>query len=137
MGEINRVWVRICALDDVPAERALGISVSGQQLILVRCNHETHVYQGFCSHMLYSLAGSRIEGCTMTCGLHHSQFDVRDGSVVQWAAYPPLDSQVLDEIRKRKALRTYETRVIDGDVYISWAADRPEDVRIRVDMKMR
>ena len=137
MGEISKVWARVCALDDIPADKTLGLTVNGQQLILVRCDTEAYVYQGFCTHMLFPLAGSRVDECVLTCNLHHSRFDVQDGAVIEWATTMPLDGEVLDKLRQRKALRSYETRVIDGDVYIAWAADNPDRVRVRVDMKTR
>ena len=135
MDEIKQVWVRICTLDDVPANKTLGITVNGQRLILARCGDETRVYQGFCTHMLYPLAGSQVGECILTCDLHHSRFDVRDGSVVEWATYPPLLDSSLDDVRQRKALRSYETRVVEGVVYIAWPTDQPDKVRIRVNTK--
>ncbi len=132
MGEIQKLWVRVCALDDVPADKTLSVIVNGQRLILARCGDETHAYQGFCPHMLFPLAGSRVDECVLTCGLHHSRFDVRSGAVVEWSSYPPLDGPMLAELRERKALRLYETRVVDGGIYLAWTADNPENVRIRV-----
>ncbi len=137
MNGIQPVWVRICALDDVPADKALGMAVNGQRLILARCGDEVHIFQGFCTHMLFPLAGSPVDECVMTCNLHHSRFDVRDGSVVEWAPYPPLHESSLSEVRQRKALRPYETRVVDGEVFISWPTDQPENVHVRVDVKPR
>ncbi len=135
MDEIRKIWVRVCALDDVPADKTLGLIVNGQRLILARCDNEAHVYQGFCPHMLFPLAGSRVDECILTCGLHHSRFDVRSGAVIDWSTYPPLVGPMLAELRTRKALRRYETRVVDGDVYLSWAADKPENVRVRVNQR--
>jgi nitrite reductase/ring-hydroxylating ferredoxin subunit len=132
MSEINKYWVRVCALDQVPTDRTIGMSVNGQRLILARCGDEVRIFQGFCSHMLFPLAGSRIKDCVMQCGLHHSQFDVRDGSVVAWSTFPPLLGPLLAEIRQRKVLRSYEARVTDGDVYVLWPADKPENIRVRV-----
>ncbi len=137
MEKIQQVWVRICALDSVPTDKTLDITVNSQRLILTRCGDEAYIYQGFCTHMLFPLAGSQVGECILTCKLHHSRFDVRDGSVVEWATYPPLQDSSLDEIRQRKGLRPYETRVVDGDVYIAWPTDQPEKVRVRVDVKTR
>ncbi len=132
MSEINKAWVRLCALDHVPTDKTIDLNINGQRLILTRCGDEAHVFQGFCSHMLFPLGGSRIEGCVMTCNLHRSRFDVRDGSVVEWSTYPPLVGKALAAIRERKALRQYETRVTNGDVFVLWPTTSPETVRVRV-----
>jgi nitrite reductase/ring-hydroxylating ferredoxin subunit len=132
MNETNKAWVRVCALNHVPTNKAIDLNINGQRLIIARCGDEARVFQGFCTHMLFPLGGSNVEDCVMTCGLHHSRFDVRDGSVVDWSTFPPLVGRALAAIRERKALRRYETRVTDGDVYILWPTNNPATVRIRV-----
>ncbi len=125
-------WVRVCALNDIPTDKAQDININGQRLIVTRCGSEAHIFQGFCSHMLFPLGGSQIDDCVLTCGLHHSQFDVQDGSVVTWSTYPPIVGKTLSALRERKALKSYETRVTDGDVYVVWLTDKPENVRVRM-----
>jgi nitrite reductase/ring-hydroxylating ferredoxin subunit len=132
MSDINRVWVRVCPLNRIPANKAIDLNINGQRLILARCGDEARVFQGFCSHMLFPLGGSRIDDCVLTCNLHRSRFDIRDGSVVEWSTFPPLVGKALATIRERKALRRYETRVTDGDVFVLWPTDQPESVRVRV-----
>jgi nitrite reductase/ring-hydroxylating ferredoxin subunit len=132
VSDIDKIWVRLCALDQVPTNRAIDVNVNGQRLILARCGDTASVMQGFCSHMLFPLASSSIEGCVMTCALHQSRFDVRDGSVVDWSAYPPLVGKALAGIREHKALRTFETKIADGEVYVLWSATDPANVRVKV-----
>jgi len=132
MSDLNRAWVRVCPIDHIPTDKAIDLNINGQRLIIARCGDEARIFQGFCSHMLFPLGGSRIEECIMTCNLHRSKFDVRDGSVVEWSTFPPLIGPALAAIRERKALRRYETRVTDGNVYVLWPTTNPETVRVRV-----
>ena len=132
MSDMNKAWVRVCALDHVPADKAIDLNINGQRLIIARCGDEARVFQGFCSHMSFPLGGSRIDQCILTCNLHRSRFDVRDGSVVAWSTFPPLVGKALAAIRERKALRMYETRVTNGDVYVLWPTSNAETVRVRV-----
>jgi 3-phenylpropionate/trans-cinnamate dioxygenase ferredoxin subunit len=126
------VWVRVCALSKIPANKAIGFTVNGQRMIVVRCGDEAQVMQGFCSHMLYPLADSKIEGCVLTCALHRSKFDTHDGAVVAWGAFPPVTGEALDAIRAERSLRTYETRIDGDEVFLKWPAERPDDVRISI-----
>jgi 3-phenylpropionate/trans-cinnamate dioxygenase ferredoxin subunit len=126
------VWVRLCTLSKIPANKAIGFTVNGQRMIVVRCGEQAQVMQGYCSHMLYPLADSKIDGCVLTCALHRSKFDARDGAVVEWGAFPPVTGTALDAIRAERALRTYETRIDGDDVFLQWPAARPEDVRISI-----
>ena len=126
------VWVRVCALSKIPTNRAIGFTVNGQRMIVVRCANKARVMQGYCSHMLYPLADSRIDNCQMTCALHRSKFDVHDGAVIEWGAFPAVTGEALDVIRSERALRIYETRIDGDDVFLQWPAEKPEDVRISI-----
>jgi nitrite reductase/ring-hydroxylating ferredoxin subunit len=132
MSEINKSWIRVCALDTLPADKASDLNINGQRLIITRCGDDVTIFQGFCSHMFFPLAGSNVENCVLTCSLHHSKFDARDGSVVEWSTFPPLVGKALAAIRARKSLRTFETRVNDGSVYVLWTTDNPDEVHVHV-----
>jgi len=132
MSDINKAWVRLCPLDRVSSGKALNLNINGQRLIIARCGDNISVLQGFCTHMLYPLAGARIQDCVLTCGLHHSKFDIRDGSVVEWSTLPGLAGNTLEAVREQKILRTFETRVDNGAVYVLWPTDDPNSVRVRL-----
>ncbi len=132
MTDSVKTWVRICPLDQIPTGKTIALNINGQQLILARCGETASVLQGFCTHMLFPLSGSKVQDCILTCSLHHSRFDVRDGSVVDWSTYPPLIGPALASVRERKSLRTFETRVTDGAVYVLWPTEDSANVRIKV-----
>ncbi len=132
MAEQKQVWVRICAVDKVVADKATGFTINGQRLVLTRCGNDVQVLQGFCSHMVFPLANSKVSDCVLTCGLHRSKFDINDGSVVEWSTFPPVVGAALAAIRKRQALRTYATRISEGDVYIEWTAENADAVRVTI-----
>ncbi|PJF42328.1 MAG: hypothetical protein CUN50_04630 [Candidatus Thermofonsia Clade 1 bacterium] len=122
----TKVWVRICALEELPVGRAVNVHINNQRLVIGRCGERAYVTQGYCTHMLYALKDAKIEDCTITCNLHGAQFDLRDGSVQAWV------TPITDEIRERKPLRVYETEVRDGIVYLAWNAESAEKVRVRL-----
>lgn len=123
---VDKVWVRVCALTDLPEGRAVNLHVNGQRLVVAREGDLAYIVQGYCTHMLYALKDAAVESCTITCPLHGSQFDLRTGSVLHW----PLPD--LEEAKARKMLRTFETQVRDGDIYLNWAANSPDKVRVRL-----
>ena|SRR5258707_2095670 len=132
MLNTTKTWVPVCKLNDLPTNKAVDLQIANQRLVITHCGDDAKIFQGFCTHMLFPLAGSKIEGCVMTCGLHHSSFDVRDGSVQTWGDYPPVTGPELEAIRARRALRNYETKIEGGTVYIMWSAQSPESVQVRV-----
>ena len=132
MTDNNKSWVRICPLTHLPAGRAIDLNINGQRLIIARCGDSASIMQGFCSHMLYPLAGARIQDCVLTCGLHHSKFSVSDGSVVEWTTVSAVANKTRESVIEGKALRIFETRVEDGFVYILWPTTDPSSVRVKV-----
>jgi nitrite reductase/ring-hydroxylating ferredoxin subunit len=132
MSDVVKSWVRMCSFDELKDGQAANININGQRLVVARCGDIVSVLQGFCSHMLFPLSGSRIDNCILMCNLHHSKFDIRDGSVVDWSTFPPLIGSALAAIREKKALRTYETSIDNGDVYILWPTEDPSTVRVKL-----
>jgi nitrite reductase/ring-hydroxylating ferredoxin subunit len=122
-------WIKVCSLGDVPAGKAANLYINGQRLVITRHEDAAYVIQGYCSHMLYYFKDAAVENCILTCHLHKSQFDVRDGSVVRWAEN--VSGKRLEDIKVRKRLRTYATQVRDGQVYVAWPTDAPDKVRVK------
>lgn len=122
----NKTWVRVCQLDELPTNKAINVHINNQRLVVARCGDAAYIAQGYCSHMLYALKDAPIADCVITCPLHGSQFNLQDGSIAHW----PLP--ITDEVRARKTLRTYETEVREGVLYVAWATDEPDKVRVRL-----
>ena len=95
------------------------VHVGGSRILLARVDGRYFAVQAFCSHMGGSFARGGLEGYVVCCPRNASQFDVRDGSVVLWlTGMPGVMRKVISEIQQPKALRTYPTRVQDGQVWI-------------------
>ena len=64
--------------------------------------------------------GKIIDGCKIQCPFHRARFDIRTGEVVDWANFPP-GIQLVNTIRKEKALQTYPVSVENGKVLVDLA----------------
>ena len=131
MTDTTKNWVRVCAFADVPASNAKGLNINGQALVIARCGDGASVLQGYCTHMLYPLANSKVENCVLTCSLHLSSFQIENGLVNNWSTYPPLSGATLALISQHKSLRTFETKVDGGEVYVLWPTDDPASVKVK------
>ena len=67
MLETTKTWIEVCKLSDLPANKAADLHIANQRLIIARSGDNAHIYQGFCTHMLFPLAGSKIDECNYTC----------------------------------------------------------------------
>ena len=55
------------------------VEVQGRKLLLAMAGGKYYVADGRCLHMGGRLARGKLEGTVVTCPLHGSQFDLRDG----------------------------------------------------------
>jgi len=82
-------WVRAVADDDLPDGATTGVEVEGRQVLLHRRDGEVHAIDDVCSHAGALLHRGEVDGCTVTCPLHFSVFDLRDGRIVRGPAHHP------------------------------------------------
>jgi 3-phenylpropionate/trans-cinnamate dioxygenase ferredoxin component len=95
---------RACAVEDVPADEALGVSVGGVDVAIARDGDELFAVHDLCSHAHVALSEGEVESCTIECWLHGSKFDLRTGKPTGLPATEPV--------------ATFPVDVRDGDVYV-------------------
>ncbi|WP_163505711.1 bifunctional 3-phenylpropionate/cinnamic acid dioxygenase ferredoxin subunit [Fodinicola acaciae] len=102
-------FVRACAAAEVPAGEATGVDIDGTPVAIVHTEDgEFFAIRDVCSHAEVPLSEGDVEGCTIECWLHGSQFDLRTGKPTGLPATEPVP--------------TYPTRVADGDVFVNISA---------------
>jgi 3-phenylpropionate/trans-cinnamate dioxygenase ferredoxin subunit len=78
---------------------------TGELLCLVRVNGEVFGFAEECPHGLFPMSdGAIVEDYIIECSMHGTQFDVRDGSVVEEPGDVPL--------------QTYQVKVLDDHVWV-------------------
>jgi 3-phenylpropionate/trans-cinnamate dioxygenase ferredoxin component len=95
---------KACALGDVPADEALGVTVGRYDVAIARHEDEVFAIQDLCSHAAVALSEGEVEDCTIECWLHGSRFDLRTGKPTG----PPAT----------EAVAIYPVRVEGGDVLV-------------------
>lgn len=102
-------FVRVCGLDEVPAEGVLGVEVDDMPVVLARIGDEVFALHDVCSHAEVALSEGEVYDYTVECWLHGSCFDLRTGKPTNPPATQPVP--------------TYRVKIEDGDVYVSLGAD--------------
>ncbi len=82
-------WVRAIEDGDLPDGATTGVVVDGRQVMLHRRGDEVHALDDLCSHAGALLSRGPVLDCVVTCPLHESRFDVRDGRIVRGPAHHP------------------------------------------------
>jgi len=110
-------WERLGFLADLPEGAMKPAKLEGQPVLMARVEGQVFVMAGHCGHMRTLLRQGTLEGKTVTCPLHGSQYDVETGKVLREAQLKrPLRSAAGQPLEKltTEPRRTFDVR-LEGD----------------------
>ena len=73
-------FIEVCRLAEVPVGGSLKADLAGTAVAIVHTAEGVFAIRDACSHADVLLSEGEIEGCTIECWLHGSQFDLRTGA---------------------------------------------------------
>jgi 3-phenylpropionate/trans-cinnamate dioxygenase ferredoxin subunit len=79
-------------VDDVPEGEMRGYQVGGEDVAVANVGGILHAFNDICTHMQCLLSEGDLDGTTVTCACHGSQFDVTSGDVLNGPATEPVSS---------------------------------------------
>ena len=85
--------VRVGNSKDVVAGTMHVFDVGGTKVNVASAAGSLHAFDDKCTHMGCSLAKGKLDGTTVTCPCHGSQFDVTTGAVLRGPAQRPVRSR--------------------------------------------
>ena len=85
-------WARVADLADVPAGAASMVYFQGEQVALFNVDGKLYAIGNRCAHANGPLAEGKLDGTTVTCPWHNSQFDLCTGTPVGGPAARPVPS---------------------------------------------
>lgn len=86
---------RIGSSGDVVAGHMRVFVVGGTKVSVASASGHLYGFDDTCTHTGCSLAKGRLEGTTVTCPCHGSQFDVTSGAVLRGPAKRPVRSRLV------------------------------------------
>ena len=109
---------RIGQRDEFPAGQVKACQVAGVDLAVYALSDGYYATQAACPHLNGPLAkGKILNDREIQCPWHRARFDIRSGQVLEWAHFPP-GIQLLNVVRKEKALATYPVSVEGDTLYV-------------------
>jgi 3-phenylpropionate/trans-cinnamate dioxygenase ferredoxin subunit len=85
--------VRIGSVKDVAAGQMRAFDVAGTKVDVANADGHLYAVEDTCTHRGCSLATGTLDGTTVTCHCHGSQFDVTSGAVIRGPAARPVRSR--------------------------------------------
>ncbi|MGH2662842.1 MAG: Rieske (2Fe-2S) protein [Actinomycetota bacterium] len=77
---------------DVPEGELRQYQVGGEDVAVANVGGELHAFSDVCTHQQCSLSDGDLEGTTVICPCHGSEFDVTTGDVLNGPATEPVQT---------------------------------------------
>ena len=107
-------FVEVAKTDDFKPGTMKLVSIPGHEYLLARVQDKYYAADNRCPHMGGSLSEGKLDGSTVTCPRHHSQFDLTDGHVVRWTDWTGIKLTTSKWVRSPRPIHTYRLKV-EGD----------------------
>jgi 3-phenylpropionate/trans-cinnamate dioxygenase ferredoxin subunit len=91
--ETNVRLVRIGSTKDVVPGQMRVFDLDGTKVNVASAGGNLYAFDDTCTHAGCSLARGKLDGTTVTCACHGSQFDVTSGAVLRGPAKRPVRSR--------------------------------------------
>ena len=75
--------VEVAKVNEVPVGKMKGVTVEGKEILVVNYEGKYYAIGKTCTHQRGDLSKGKLEGKTVTCPKHGSQFDVTTGVSVR------------------------------------------------------
>ena len=114
-------FVSVCKLEDIEPGKAKHVRVDGREIALARVQSgECYAIGGRCTHLRAPLGKGELDGTTLTCPWHGSQFDVTTGRLLRWVQEPwwmRIGASLIPRFLRRD-VPSYQVKVEAGDILV-------------------
>jgi 3-phenylpropionate/trans-cinnamate dioxygenase ferredoxin component len=108
----------VCKEGEIKTGQSLACKAGDENILLFKLEDGYFATQSNCTHLFMPMKkGKIIDGCKIQCPIHRAEFDIKSGEVVKWANFPP-GIQLLNAVRKEKALKTYPVSIENNQIMV-------------------
>lgn len=107
-------YVEVTLKNDLKEGVLSRLKAKGKDVLVVSLGGNIYCTDVRCPHLSGDLSRGTLLGTVLTCPVHHSKFDLKDGSVVQWTDWSGLTASISKAFKSPRPLKTYPVKV-DGD----------------------
>lgn len=96
------------------------ITVADKDIMVLHYNGNYYVTDAKCTHMSGRLAKGKLSGTIITCPVHGSQFDLKNGRVIKWTEFGGFLGKIGKFIKKPTNLKVYKVHVLNNTVCVEF-----------------
>jgi 3-phenylpropionate/trans-cinnamate dioxygenase ferredoxin subunit len=107
-------FVEVAKVSDIDNGMIKKVVIGDRSILLAKVQGRFYATDAFCPHLQADLSEGTLKGTILTCPLHSSKFDIRDGHVVRWTDLSGTLLAYAAKGRPPRPLPAHPVR-IDGD----------------------
>ena len=94
------------------------VPIGGHDILVAKVGNRYYASDNHCPHRGGKLSQGKLEQSIVTCPLHGSQFDLKDGQVVRWLKGTGITSAIGKALKSPRNLTTYNLKVEHNAIWI-------------------
>jgi len=95
-----------------------GVLVADREILIAKVAGKYYASDNRCPHLGGKLSEGQLNGTTVTCPRHGSQFDLVDGNVVRWLKGSGFTSKLGRMFKSPKPLNIYNVKTEDDRILV-------------------
>jgi 3-phenylpropionate/trans-cinnamate dioxygenase ferredoxin subunit len=95
------------------------VIIMGNSILLALVKGRYFAVDAVCPHLEADLSFGTLKETTLTCPMHSSQFDLRDGHVIRWTDQTGIRLDFASRAHPPKPLKHYPVRTEGNKIFIS------------------
>lgn len=112
-------FVNVMEEDQLPEGQIRKVTVQGREILLARAGGMVFAGENRCPHFSGDLSKGTLNGTVITCPSHHSEFDLRDGSVLRWTSLTGIALKAASLLKPPRPLTVYPAKIENGAILVS------------------
>jgi 3-phenylpropionate/trans-cinnamate dioxygenase ferredoxin subunit len=94
------------------------VMVMGRSILLALVNGRYFAVDAVCPHLEGDLSSGTLHGTVLTCPMHNSQFDLRDGHVIRWTDQTGIRLTYASRDHPPMPLKHYPVKIEGDTIFI-------------------
>ena len=111
-------WISVLTTDALSDGAMKAVNAEGQEILIGRVGDTYYAADKRCPHRGGNLSSGTISGTIVTCPLHGSQFDLRDGHVVRWTNLSGPVATMAKALKPPRPLKTYPIKSENNQILV-------------------
>jgi 3-phenylpropionate/trans-cinnamate dioxygenase ferredoxin component len=107
------------AVNDLSEGTMKKVNIRDHAILLARIKGRYYAVDARCPHLGGDLSEGTLHDTTLTCPMHHSQFDLRDGHVIRWTDLSGIRLTIASQQKPPKSLKQYPVLVKGDKIFIT------------------